>query len=132
MENLQAMEIVAWISVFISLGMALFQLMLALGAPFGNLAWGGKYKILPLSLRFGSFISVILFIIAGISVAEKADIIIILNQDELVTALVWFFVILFGLSTIGNITSKSKWEKRIMTPIAFSIFLLCLIIVLGT
>ncbi len=131
MGNIQVAEVAAWITVFIFSGLALFQLLLALGAPFGNLAWGGKYRILPIGLRIGSLISVIIFIIAGISVTEKAGIINILNQPDVITILLWFFVVLFGLSTIGNIMSKSKWEKRIMTPIAFSIFVLCLIIANG-
>ena len=30
-------------------GMTVFQLLLALGAPIGHMAWGGKYKKLPFS-----------------------------------------------------------------------------------
>ena len=33
---------------------ALFQLALALGAPFGQVAWGGSSAVLPMSLRWTS------------------------------------------------------------------------------
>ncbi len=39
--------IAAIIAVVLFTGMNLFQLLLALGLPFGRLAYGGKYEKLP-------------------------------------------------------------------------------------
>lgn len=111
--------------------MFMFQLLLAFGAPLGNLAWGGKYKILPLSLRIGSFISALIFVFAGIIMLEKANLISFINSPAFVSISIWFFAVLFGLSSLGNIMSKSRLEKRIMTPVALIIFSLCLIIAIG-
>jgi hypothetical protein len=36
------------------LAFALFQLALAFGAPFGQIAWGGSSAVLPMSLRWSS------------------------------------------------------------------------------
>jgi hypothetical protein len=35
-------------------GFALFQVALALGAPYGQIAWGGSSAVLPISLRWTS------------------------------------------------------------------------------
>lgn len=131
MDSNFIIKLAAWLAVFIFACMAIFQLLLAFSAPYGNLAWGGKYKKLPINLRIGSFLSALLFIIATISLLEKATIVKIINQPIITDILVWFFVVLFGLSTFGNIVSKSKMEKRIMTPIALTLFLLCLIVGIG-
>lgn len=42
--------------VFILLGV--FQIIVALGAPYGQYVWGGQHKVLPKGLRVGSVIAV--------------------------------------------------------------------------
>ncbi|MFZ0453486.1 MAG: hypothetical protein WCE54_02575 [Ignavibacteriaceae bacterium] len=117
--------------VIIFFVISIFQFLLAFGAPFGNLAWGGKYRILPFPLRIGSFISGLIFIISAIVMMEKIKLITVINSPALISVLIWLLVIIFGLSGIGNFMSKSKWEKRIMTPIALTLFLLCLVIAIS-
>lgn len=115
--------VLSWIVIVISAVITLFQLLLAFGKPWGNLAWGGKHKKLPTSLRIGSFISAIIFILAIIVVLEKSKIFILINSDFLINVLLWIFTLIFGLSVIGNLTSKSKVEKKVMTPIAIILFI---------
>jgi len=62
---------------------------------------------------------------------EKGNFVAILNWPVLDPLLVWFFVSLFGFITLAKIMSKSKWERRIMTPISVATFLLCLIVAIG-
>ena len=38
-------------------GLAVFQALLALGAPLGAFAWGGQHRVLPTRLRVGSAVS---------------------------------------------------------------------------
>ena len=121
----------AVICIIIFLAMSIFQLLLVFGAPFGNLAWGGKYKILPFYLRIGSFISALIFVFAAIIMLEKANLIAVINSSGIVSFSIWFLAGLFGLSSLGNIMSKSMQEKRIMTPIALIIFFLCLTVAIG-
>ena len=121
-------EIAAWIAVSIFIVMIVFQSLLALGAPFGKIAWGGNHRILPLNLRIGSIISVGLFIIATATLLEKANLQITFNRPGLVNILVWFYVGLFSLSTFANIVSKSRLEQKIMIPVAATLTILCLIV----
>ena len=121
---------VIWIAVSLFLGMMIFQLLLAVGLPLGNMAWGGNHRILPLKLRISSLLSAGLFILAAVVFLQKAKIISVFNWDLGVNILAWFFVVLFGLSILGNLTSNSGLEKKIMTPIAITLTVLCLILTL--
>jgi hypothetical protein len=119
----------AWIGSFSFLGFAIFQFLLALGFPYGKLAWGGFYEKLPVSLRIGSGVAILIYGYGTIVLLESAQIIQFLKNPELVEYSVWIFTALFALSTIGNLQSKSELEKRIMTPIG--ILFCCLCIILG-
>lgn len=128
MDNI---KIAAFLIVLISALMIIFQITLALGAPFGNFAWGGKYKKLPRNLRVGSFVSSILFLIVAVFSLEKAKIINFIGSELIVSITIWIYVLVFGLSTLANLLSKSKLEKRIMTPVAFSLVVLLIVISFG-
>lgn len=49
------MAVAALVAVFLLAVIALFQLALALGAPLGAAAWGGRHRaVLPMRLRIAS------------------------------------------------------------------------------
>jgi len=106
------------IAAILSGVMAVFQFLLSLGLPFGKLAWGGESARLSNKLRISSLISSLIMIFAMVILLEKADLLSIIGNDTVITISMWIFVAIFGLSTLGNIASKSKLEKTIMTPIA--------------
>ncbi|MBY8991936.1 MAG: hypothetical protein KGD58_14425 [Candidatus Lokiarchaeota archaeon] len=103
----------------------IFQLLLAIGLPFGRFAYGGKYEKLPNNLRIMSLIAVGIFIFGIIIVLERATIITILNNELFTTIVVWIFAVYLTLNTLMNAASKSQREKRIMTPISFVIAVCC-------
>jgi hypothetical protein len=112
--------------------MAVFQLLIVLGAPLGQLAWGGFHPgKLPKKLRWASLVSVAVFILATICVLEKSGQINLIGIPDFVQIMIWIFTVIFGLSTIANFYSKSKLEKRVMTPIALALFILCFLIAIG-
>jgi len=46
--------------------LAVFQALLALGAPLGRFAWGGQHLVLPTPLRIGSAVAIaVYFLLAG-------------------------------------------------------------------
>jgi hypothetical protein len=122
--------IVAWVAVAGFAGMLCFQIALAMGMPWGNLAWGGKHKILPNKLRFASLISALIFVFGAICIMEKANIFVFLNLSIIADIFIWILVCIFGLSILGNILSSSRQEKHVMTPVAVILFLTCLAVVI--
>ena len=107
-------------------GMMCFQLLLALGFPLGQVAWGGRYTKLHPRLRIASLFSAVIFVFASLIILEKAEVFLVFNSPTVVTYGVWIFTAFLGLNTISNFMSRSKLEKRIMTPMTLTLGLLCL------
>ena len=90
-------KISSYAILLISIFMIAFQFALALGLPYGKLAWGGKYSKLPKNLRIGSLISAIIFTIAGLISLQELLFITFIKQSTIMKFLLWFYVLLFSL-----------------------------------
>lgn len=121
------------LSIFVAiiLGLvAVFQVLLSLGFPFGEYAMGGYHKILPKGLRFMSGVNAILLLFMGFIFLLHSNVIegfIILPTN----LLVWIITIFLGLNTIANLVSRSKKERLVMTPLSGLTFIISLVIVLS-
>jgi hypothetical protein len=109
---------------------ALFQLALALGVPWGRAAWGGAHQRLPTGLRVASGFAVILWIVAAVVILTRA------GFASLVPAGVarwgtWVLFAVLVLGTLMNLASRSRLERLIQTPVAGSLAILCLFVALG-
>jgi len=67
----QIAALVATIGFF---GLTCFHILLTLGFPFGQAAWGGKYQKLPPGFRIASLFSAAIFVLVSIIVLEKAEV----------------------------------------------------------
>lgn len=66
--------------------------------------------------------------LGAVCVLERAGVVTLCNRPGAVRVFAWMLAILFGLSTVGNLASKSTWERRVMTPTAMTLALTCLIV----
>ena len=124
-------ETSAIIVVVICAMISIFQLLLAIGVPLGYLAFGGKHeKKLPNKLRIMSIIAICVFIFTSLVVLDHADFITIFSNLLIPKIAIWIIAFYFALNTLTNAISKSKWEKRIMTPLSLTLSVCCFIIVL--
>lgn len=115
-------EFIGYLAACLTFGLALFQLMLALGMPKGDYVWGGFYEgKLPVSLRFGSLASFFLLLFGGLSVLSLTGIspIIPLRMSEILTGVL---TIILMLSVLGNFNSQSEKERRVMIPLSIVMF----------
>ena len=119
--------IAALIAVVFFTVLSIFQLLLAIGLRLGKLAYGGKYEKLPTNMRI---VAIGIFVLASISVLERAGIIIIFNNQILTMIIVWIIAIYLAFNTLLNVLSKSKPEKLIMTPISLISAICCFIVVI--
>jgi len=118
-EKYHMIEIIATIVAIILFSiMIVFQLLLVLGLPLGHLAYGGKHKELPTKLRIMSLIAIGIFIFASIIILERVELINVFNNPTFSLVIVWILAVYFTLGVLMNMMSRSKWEKRIMTPLA--------------
>ena len=108
-------------------GFALFQVALALGAPYGEMVWGGSDAVLPTSLRWASAAAAIyLAAAAGAMLVRAGDI-----GARLPQRLVWGFNVLLTvqmlLNTAANFAARTAAERYGMGAASALGALLCLI-----
>ena len=127
------MVVPAAIVAVILLGViVVFQAALALGAPWGAAAWGGRSPgVLPTRLRVASaVVAVLVYPLVIVLVLACAGII---NDEWLPvdgSVIMWVLAGLLAVGALANFASRSQRE-RIWGPVALAIAVCCAIIALG-
>ena len=108
-------------------GFALFQLALALGAPFGQVAWGGSSAVLPAALRWSSAGACLYLLLAAAIMEVRAG-----DWGRELPALPFavFNAILAGqllLNTLANLASQTQGERVGMGAASAIGCVLCLV-----
>ncbi len=107
----------AWIFAAMIAGLALFQVALAAGAPWGRFAWGGAHEKLPAGFRIGSLVSLLVYGTCAAIILDRAGLVEAVSDDVSRTGA---FVVA-GFMSLGvamNAISRSKPERFTMTPVA--------------
>jgi hypothetical protein len=78
-----------------------------------------------------SVVAVLFFAVASILVLVWVELIKIMPDSTAVEIAVWVFAFYLSLNTLANITSKSKSERVVMTPISLCIAI-CLFVIAFT
>jgi hypothetical protein len=122
-----------WVTLVASIGiacLAVFQMLLAAGRPYGAAAFGGMNTVLSSRLRVASAISSALFCSALYVVLGEGGLFGAAGKSTFVNVATWIFVAIFGLSGIANIASRSRWERRLMAPLALLLAACCAVLAL--
>ncbi len=112
-------------------GMATFQILLAMGLPLGHAAFGGSNAVLSAKLRVASVISALLFVAAFYVVLARGGLLGVASESVTVRITIWVLAAIFGLSTLANIASRSRWERFLMAPVALVLTACCVAVALG-
>ncbi|WP_240050871.1 hypothetical protein [Metabacillus litoralis] len=114
----------------VSILIAIFQFLLFIKLPLAEYSWGGKYQgVLPKRMRCMSLLSAMILLLIGFIFLIHTNVLTI--EFVLPTYIfVWFITIFMGLNTLGNLASKSKKERMVMTPLAFVTFISCLFVLI--
>jgi hypothetical protein len=92
------------------LALAVFQLILALGAPYGKAAWGGKHTLLPTGLRLASAASSIFFLFISALVWVYPSGLGPLSPYA-IDLILQFMLAYFALGVVLNAISRSRVER---------------------
>jgi hypothetical protein len=111
--------------------LAVFQAFLVAGAPLGRFAWGGQHQVLPVSLRVGSVVSIVIYTLIATVVLARADLVSAGIADDVVRTATWVIVAYFFLGIGLNLASRSKPERVVMTPVVAVLCALCAVVALG-
>ena len=125
-------ELAAMVGTGLLGALAVFQILLAAGLPLGRAAWGGKHRVLPRNLRIGSLAAVGILGIAAWMLLARAGLVVPGcgpgGAPLVVRIVTWAFAAYFGLNIAMNLSSKSRIERLVMTPVA-AVLTACFVIV---
>ena len=110
--------------------LAIFQLALALGAPWGRLAWGGQHRVLPARLRIGSAASILIYALIAPIAWARVGVIDVFPEGFSVIAM-WVVFGYFVLGILLNAISRSRPERLVMVPVTIVLSVLSFFIALG-
>ena len=127
-EFKMVVTISAIIFTFLSAILILFQLALTFGMPWGEASMGGKFPgKYPPKMRIVSLINSLILIIITLIVLIKADI--LLPQYRSISNIAIYFVVGFSaVTTILNIITPSKIERKIWAPVAMMLLITSIIV----
>lgn len=111
--------------------LAIFQLLLIVGVPIGRFAWGGQHDVLPIRLRVGSAVSVLLYGVFALIGLERAAVIDVLPGAGFAFAAMFVLTGYFTLGILLNTASRSKPERLVMVPTSLVLAVLSLILAVG-
>ncbi len=127
------MTVAAFIAVALLAVIVVFQIALALGAPLGDMAWGGRNPgVLPTRLRIASgVVALVIYPLIAWTVLGAAGVIETgWPPPDLRAPLMWGLAGFLALGALANFASRSP-KERIWGPVALAIAVCCGIIALG-
>ena len=110
---------------------ALFQLALALGAPWGEYTLGGRFPgKLPPKIRVAALAQILVMILFALIVLVRAGL--IFSQLYAVSRVaIWFVVGFFVLGSLANLSTPSKRERLVWGPVNVLLLMMAIVIALG-
>ena len=101
-----------------------FQLALALGAPWGEMAMGGKFPgRLPPRMRIAALVQIVVLVFIALIVLTRAGV--ILDEfSSLSKSVIWAVVVFSLIGAILNTITPSKKERMLWAPVSL-VLLIC-------
>jgi hypothetical protein len=112
--------------------MALFQVALALGVPWGAFAFGGRAVrddgTLPTAYRAASALTAVLLVVFAVVILTRGGVIGTSGDSTLVTVTSWVIVAFMAINTPMNLMGKHWIEKYVFGGITLVLVILCAIV----
>lgn len=119
----------------LALGVLVFQVALALGAPWGHLTWGGRFPgRLPGRMRLGAVASALLMAAFAVVVEAQAGAAGSGGNDPgggLAEVLVRVVVVYCAVGTVANAVTPSRQERCLWLPVVAAMLLCSLVVALS-
>ncbi|NTW88628.1 MAG: hypothetical protein HGB26_05795 [Desulfobulbaceae bacterium] len=115
-------QVAAKLFVFVTAGVVLFQLALAIGVPWGSYAMGGVFPgVFPPAMRFAALLQAALLVVTGLVVLSRSGLL-LRRWFRASKWSVWFVVVLAAISVVLNSITPSAGERAIWQPVAIMLF----------
>jgi hypothetical protein len=115
-------------------GIAAFQVVLVLGAPWGAYTQGGETEgALDTAGRVLAAVSCVILLVMATAILARVGEGPLKNAPErLVSALAWFTTIYAALAVVLNLATESSSERAVFGPIAIVLFVLVMSTMVGS
>lgn len=121
----------ALVFAVVTAGVIIFQIALALGAPWGAYAMGGAVPgRFPTRMRVAAVGQAVLLALLVAIVLSSAGLIAVPVLEDL-PSLIWLVVAFSALSVVLNALSRSAGERRIWVPVATVMLVSSLVVALA-
>jgi len=108
----------AVVGAVLFLGIAVMTALVAAGLPLGEFTMGGQHKVLPKNMRIAAAVSVPIQLFAMVVILQAGGFIPLLFSSQITKYIIFFFAAYLSLNTIMNLSSMSKKERFVMTPLS--------------
>jgi hypothetical protein len=120
----------AIVFVAVTAAVIVFQCALALGAPWGAYAMGGRFPgRYPPAMRVAAVGQAVLLALVALVVLSKAGLVLPSLADAL-PSIIWLAVAFSGVSVVLNALTPSSDERRIWVPVAVVMLVSSLVVAL--
>lgn len=107
----------------------LFHLLVLIEIIPYTIVWGGRLKTVSAMVRFEiASIAINILLIAAVTI--KSRYLKLTIPSTIITVILWIYIILFSINTIGNLAAKMTLETVVFTPVTLILALLCYRIVI--
>jgi hypothetical protein len=117
--------------IIFTLIVSLFQLALALGAPWGKIAMAGKYPgKFPNKMRIAAVFQMFIllfFIWIALVKSEKLN----LDWKGFADKMIWVVVSFSLIASVLNIITPSRWERIIWAPVCLIMLITSILIAIN-
>lgn len=112
-----SVEVIAVITAILFVGLAAFQVLLAFGAPFGHLVYGGRFaeegQPLPTRWRIASAVAAVVLLGFAWVMLARGGVISTGVDDLVLTVLAWMVVAYMAINTAANLAGRHPIERYV-------------------
>ena len=96
----------------------ILYMAICLGAPLGEYAMGGKYKVVPLRNRAAIAVSILIQLFGIVVLLQQGNVMQVGLPEGVVRISCYVFAVYLSLNVFMNAFSRSKKERWMMTPLS--------------
>jgi hypothetical protein len=121
--------VAAWCFTGLLVPLAVLQVLVATGRPWGALVWGGQHRVLPRHLRVGSAVSPLLYAGFAALLLSRGGVLPAGGSTAVVVG-TWVLVAYLAVGVVVNAISRSRPERFVMTPLTLALVACALVVAL--
>ena len=127
-HHLMAVQIAAIVASLTLIGLGVFQLLLIMGKPLGEYAWGGQHQVIGQKLRYGSVFAILIYLFMISVLFDRSGLVEVYPAGLLKEYGLTVITVYMILGVFMNTITRSKKERMVMLPVSL-VILICTVVI---